>query len=62
MPTPDDNWYHVGHPVPDEEVLDRAARGLPSYLPTDPRSMDQTPYLAFAERDRTPTYQQEEAR
>lgn len=57
-----DPWYHVGHPMSDEEALKRIDKGLPAYRPADPRSMDQTPYIRFSERDKTPLYQQEEAR
>lgn len=30
------------------EKLDRMRRGLPVYWPTDPKDIDQAPYLAFA--------------
>lgn len=57
-----DGWYHVGHPADPEEAAERRAHGLPVYEPTDPRSIDQTPYIEFASRDRTPEYQKEHAR
>lgn len=42
--------YHVGYPVTMSEKLDRARRGLPVYWPTDPKDIDQRPYLAFASK------------
>jgi hypothetical protein len=44
----DDNWYHVGLGLTARQVIDHLRRGLPVYLPTDPKPIDQTPYLAFA--------------
>lgn len=55
-------WYHVGHPVSDEVVLDLVARGLPAYQPTDPKVTNQAPYLLFLDRDTTPHHQKGEAR
>lgn len=40
--------YHVGRIRHVEEVLARLRRGLPVYMPTDPKPIDQRPYLAFA--------------
>lgn len=61
----DPNFYHPGI-MTDDEVL-AAVKGPPEsrripYVPDDPRVMDQRPYLAFAARDTTPTYQREDAR
>ena len=39
---------HTGYPVDVEDVLERTRRGLPVYWPTDPVSVDQRPYRAFA--------------
>lgn len=39
---------HVGWPVDWDDVRDRGKRGLPAYVPTDPRSIDQAPYIEFA--------------
>lgn len=55
-------WYHVGYPADPAESVQRRAHGLPVYEPTEPRSIDQTPYINFASKDRTRQYQQEEAR
>lgn len=41
---------HVGWPVDWTDVLQRVKRGLPSYVPGDPRSIDQTVYLEFASK------------
>ena len=43
-----DPHYHVGIPVLDAEILARVRSGLPAYLPTDPKVLDQTVYLEFA--------------
>ena len=41
--------YHVGFPHKHvRDVLDRIKRGLPVYYPTDPKPIDQRPYIAFA--------------
>jgi len=41
--------YHVGWPPRDvQQILDRVKRGLPCYWPTDPKPLDQAPYLRFA--------------
>lgn len=44
----DEQLYHVGWPADVNTVVTRAARGLPVYLPTDPKPIDQAPYLRFA--------------
>jgi hypothetical protein len=63
---PDDDWYHVGYPRSDEQIL-ADLKGPPEnrrvpYIPDDPRATNQRPYIEFASKDRTPIYQQEEAR
>lgn len=66
MPAAQDReWYHVGL-MTDGEVLE-AVKGPPEkrripYTPDDPKPINQAPYIAFAKKDRTPKYQQEEAR
>lgn len=45
-----DEWGHVGWPTDTHDALDRIARGLPVYWPTDPKPIHQTPYIAFSER------------
>lgn len=39
---------HVGWPVDEADVLRRQRSGLPAYWPTDPKTVDQRPYWAFA--------------
>lgn len=46
---PTDDYGHVGYPQKVSDVLDRTRRGLPVYWPTDPVSVDQRPYFAFAQ-------------
>lgn len=41
---------HVGWPIKWGDIADRITRGLPVYVPTDPRSIDQAPYIAFSEK------------
>jgi hypothetical protein len=52
--TGDPLTYHVGHPVHPADALDRLARGLPVYRPTDPKPIDQRPYLAYARKEGRP--------
>lgn len=52
---PDGHWYHAGYPP-------RGPEGPVPYRPTDPRAIDQRPYLAYLDKDATPAYQREEAR
>lgn len=41
--------YHVGWPPAHvRDLLARVKRGLPVYWPTDPKVIDQRPYIAFA--------------
>jgi hypothetical protein len=44
--TPDHG--HVGWPIDPADLLDRQARGLPGYHPTDPTTINQAPYREFA--------------
>jgi hypothetical protein len=44
--TPDHG--HIGWPVDEADVLHRASKGLPCYWPTDPSTVNQAPYIAFA--------------
>lgn len=53
-------WYHVGVPVDEVAARKRTAHGLPVYRPSDPRAIDQRPYIEFASRDRTPAIQEEQ--
>jgi hypothetical protein len=48
---PMNNPGHVGCPVDLQDVLRRVHQGLPVYLPTDPKLIDQTPYLDYLERE-----------
>jgi hypothetical protein len=45
---PTATYGHTGWPVDLDDVLDRARRGLPSYWPTDPVSIQQAGYREFA--------------
>lgn len=40
---------HVGWPPDWDEVVTRAAAGLPVYIPTDPKLIPQEKYRRFAE-------------
>jgi hypothetical protein len=42
--------YHVGNPPTAVGALRLVRAGLPVYWPTDPKDIDQRPYLAFAEK------------
>lgn len=53
---------HVGWPPDRRLVWERIQHGLPVYCPTDPKEIDQRPYIEFNERDTTPAYQKEHAR
>lgn len=44
----DPNHYHVGLGLTASQIIARVKRGLPVYMPTDPKPIDQTPYIAFA--------------
>jgi len=44
--TPDHG--HTGWPPDPEIALHRLRKGLPAYWPTDPTTIDQRPYAAFA--------------
>lgn len=57
-----DTYYHVGYPPDATDVFKRIRSGLPVYWPKEPKDIDQTPYIRFSERDKTPAYQQEQAR
>lgn len=39
---------HVGWPISDEEIVRLVRAGKKPYCPTDPRLIDQVPYLRFA--------------
>lgn len=60
----DPAWYHAGL-MTREQIIEAIfaepkKRRIP-YKPDDARAIDQTPYLAFADKDRTPKYQKEQA-
>ena len=40
--------YHVGYPLTDAQILAAVKAGRKVYLPDDPRSIDQRPYVAYA--------------
>jgi hypothetical protein len=44
------NMGHAGLPVDPVRDAERQAQGLPVYRPTNPRDIDQTPYLAYIEK------------
>src|SRR5690242_17024973 len=43
---------HVGWPPDWNDIVTRAAKGLPVYVPTDPKLIDQTPYIRFCRQAR----------
>lgn len=45
------NMGHAGLPVDPVRAEKRRAQGLPVYQPTEPKDIDQTPYLAYLEKE-----------
>lgn len=45
------NMGHAGLQVDPASDAKRQAQGLPVYRPTDPKDIDQTPYLAYLDKE-----------